>query len=40
MNSKNLINFEEDCNNIPYLHSSVEIGDFKLYKNDDEKIID
>jgi len=40
MNSKNLINFEEEWNNIPYLNWIIEIGDFKLYKNDNEKIID
>lgn len=40
MNSNNLINFEEKWNNIPYLNWIIEIGDFKLYKNDDEKIID
>lgn len=27
-------------NNIPYFYWAVRIGDFKLYKNDDEKIID
>lgn len=40
MNSKNLINFVEEWNNIPYLNWTIEIGDFKLYKNDNEKIID
>jgi len=38
MNSLN--NFESEWNNIPYLTWAVRIGDFKLYKNDDEKIID
>jgi len=38
MNSLN--NFESEWNNIPYLTWAVRIGDFKLYKNDNEKIID
>ncbi len=35
-----LKNFESEWNNIPYLSWVIRIGDFKLYKNDDEKIID
>ena len=35
-----LNNFESEWNNIPYLTWTVKIGDFKLYKNDNEKIID
>jgi len=35
-----LNNFESLWNNIPYLTWTIRIGDFKLYKNDDEKIID
>ncbi len=40
MNNKYLNNFESEWNNIPYLNWVVRIGDFKLYKNDDEKLID
>ncbi len=35
-----LKDFESEWNNIPYLTWVVRIGDFRLYKDDDEKIID
>ena len=40
MKSSVLNNFWEINNNIPYFYWVVRIGDFKLYKNNDEKIID
>jgi len=40
MRSNILNDFIEEKNNIPYFNWIVRIGDFKLYKNDDEKIID
>ena len=40
MKLNELNNFLEENNNVPYFNWVVRIGDFKLYKNDKEKIID
>jgi hypothetical protein len=40
MSLNKLENFLEENNNISYIYGAINIGDFKLYKKDKEKIIE